>query len=113
MEEIVFEANRREVIGKKVKALRREGKLPAIIYGQDLDPIPITLETKQVQQILKEIGANTLVTIKIGKKEHLALVRDIQREVIMRDLLQACLSLPQSGRLPLPSRSESRILPLF
>lgn len=87
MEKYVIEAKTREVIGKKVKALRREGLLPAVIYGSDIKPIPLTLSTKDVMQTLSEIGANTLVTIKLGKKEHLALVRDIQREVIMRDLL--------------------------
>jgi large subunit ribosomal protein L25 len=49
--------------------------------------MPLTLNTKDVILTLGKIGANTLVTIKLGKKEHLALVRDIQREVITRDLL--------------------------
>lgn len=87
MEKYVLEAKKRDVIGKKVKALRREGFLPAVIYGSGIDPQPITLDTKAVNQTLKIIGANTLVTIKLGKKEHLALVRDVQREVIKRDLL--------------------------
>jgi len=87
MDKYVLEAQKREIIGKKVKALRREGLLPAVIYGSGFDPQPITLDTKSVIQTLKIIGANTLVTIKLGKKEHLTLVRDIQREVIKRDLL--------------------------
>jgi large subunit ribosomal protein L25 len=87
MEKYELEAQERTVIGKKVKALRREGLLPAIVYGSGIDPIAITLNTKDVLQTLRVIGANTLVTIKIGKKEHLVLVRDIQREVIKRDLL--------------------------
>ncbi len=87
MEKYVLNAHKREVIGKKVKSLRREGKLPAIIYGHEIEPMPITLETKQVHQVLKQVGANTLISIKVGKDEFLTLVRDIQREVIMRDLL--------------------------
>jgi large subunit ribosomal protein L25 len=87
MEKFVIEAQKREIIGKKVKALRREGLLPAVIYGAGFEPQPITLDSKTVVKTLKVIGANTLVTIKIGKKEHLALVRDVQREVIKRDLL--------------------------
>jgi large subunit ribosomal protein L25 len=87
MDKYVIEAQKREIIGKKVKALRREGLLPAVIYGVGFEPQPITLDTKAVVKTLKVIGANTLVTIKLGKKEHLALVRDVQREVIKRDLL--------------------------
>lgn len=87
MEKYLVEAQKREVFGKKVKALRREGKVPAIIYGSGIEPIPVTLNTKDVMQTLKLTGANTLITIKLGKKEHLTLIRDIQREVIKRDLL--------------------------
>lgn len=87
MEKYVLEAKKREVIGKQVKALRREGLLPAVIYGSDIEPMPLTLNTNEVRQILSVVGANTLITIKIGKKEHLALVRDLQREVIKRNLL--------------------------
>lgn len=87
MEKYVLEAKKREVIGKQVKALRREGLLPAVIYGSDIEPMPLTLNTNEVRQILGVVGANTLITIKIGKKEHLALVRDLQREVIKRNLL--------------------------
>lgn len=87
MEKYVLEAKKREVIGKQVKALRREGFLPAVIYGTDIEPLPLTLNTREVRQTLDRIGANTLITLKIGKKEHLALVRDMQREVINRDLL--------------------------
>ena len=87
MEKYVLEAKKREVIGKQVKALRREGLLPAVIYGSDIEPMPLTLNTSEVRQILSVIGANTLITLKIGKKERLALVRDLQREVINRNLL--------------------------
>lgn len=87
MEKYVLEAKKREVIGKQVKALRREGFLPAVIYGTDIEPMPLTLNTKEVRQTLGQIGANTLITLKIGKQEYLALVRDTQREVITRDLL--------------------------
>jgi large subunit ribosomal protein L25 len=87
MEKYLLDAKKREVIGKQVKALRREGKLPAVIYGQEIEPMAITLETKQVIQVLKKVGANTLISIKLGKDEFLTLVREIQREVIKRDLL--------------------------
>ncbi len=87
MEKFLINAEERAVVGKKVKALRREGMLPAVIYGSELEPLPITLQTKEMRQTLDLIGANTLITVKVGKKEHLALVRDLQREVISRDLL--------------------------
>ena len=44
MEKVVLKASKRDVVGKQVKALRREGKLPAVIYGRHTDPININLE---------------------------------------------------------------------
>ena len=41
MEKVVLQATKRDVIGKQVKALRREGKLPAVIYGRHTEPIKI------------------------------------------------------------------------
>lgn len=84
---IVLKAEHRKVLGKKVKALRNEGKLPGIIYGGDIEPTPIVVNTKEIRQLLGKIGANTLVTIEIGEEEHLGLVREIQRSIIKRDLL--------------------------
>ena len=42
MEKVVLKATKRDVIGKQVKAMRREGKLPAVIYGRHLEPISIS-----------------------------------------------------------------------
>ncbi len=118
MEKYVLQADKREIIGKKVKALRREGKLPAVIYGSGIDPQAITLDTKEARQTLKTIGANTLVTIKIGKKELLALVRDVQREVIKRDLLHIdfqAVSLEESitTTVPIVVEGEAPAIKLF
>jgi large subunit ribosomal protein L25 len=87
MEKIVLEASKRDVTGKKVKALRREGKLPAVIYGKQISSTPITLDYQEARQTLSEIGANTLITITLDGEEHLALVREKQREIIRRSLL--------------------------
>ena len=41
MDKIVLKAEKRDVTGKQVKALRRAGQLPAVIYGRHEDPIAI------------------------------------------------------------------------
>ena len=39
MEKVVLQATKRDVVGKQVKALRREGKLPAVIYGRQISKL--------------------------------------------------------------------------
>ncbi len=49
MEKVVLNATKRDVIGKQVKALRREGKLPAVIYGRHTEPVNINLDAHYCQ----------------------------------------------------------------
>ena len=82
MDNVKLEASRRSVIGKKVKVLRREGKLPAIIYGQNMDPLPIVLDRHSTTKILREVSQATVLTIDVEGEEHTVLVRDRQRGIL-------------------------------
>ncbi len=87
MKKTIIKANRREVIGKQVKALRREGKLPAVIYGHGVEPTPITIEAHEAGKTLASVGASTLISIDLEGEEYSVLVRDRQRHVLRRNLL--------------------------
>lgn len=87
MDKVIIEAERRDVLGKKVKALRREGKLPAVIFGHGLETTPIVLDMREASKTLASAGSSTLVTIKLDGKEHSTLVRERQYEVLQRTLL--------------------------
>lgn len=84
MDEIQLEAKKRDVLGKQVKALRREGLIPAVVYGGGGDPIAIQLDAKEATKIITQTSASTLISLKIGRKAHQVLLRDIQYDVIMR-----------------------------
>ena len=87
MEEIVFEANRREVIGKKVKNLRRDGELPAIVYGHNIEPISISLDYLEASKTLDAISPSALVVLEIEGEKHYTLVRDKQRNPVRRTII--------------------------
>ena len=87
MENIVLKANRRKVIGKQVKALRREGKLPGVIYGHGIEPTAITLDAREANKVLSSVGASTLITIDLDGDDYSVLVRDRQHHVLLRHLL--------------------------
>jgi large subunit ribosomal protein L25 len=82
MEKVVLKASKRDVLGKKVGALRRAGKLPAVLYGHGLDSTPIMLDSHQAWLTLSNLTSSSLVTIDLDGKEYLALVRDEQRDCI-------------------------------
>lgn len=86
MEEIVLYASKREVIGKKVKTVRGEGGIPAIIYGQGMQPIPITLNYREASRIIPFITSSQLVVIEIDGERHTTLIRERQRHPV-KDIL--------------------------
>lgn len=82
MEDIVISANRRDVIGKQVRAMRRAGKLPAVIYGSGIEPTPIVLDLREAGRIIGPLASSTLINIELDGTRHLALVREKQRDFI-------------------------------
>ena len=82
MEKVVLKANKRDVTGKQVNALRREGKLPAVIYGRHVEPISIVMEAHSAGMALSKLTSSSLVTIDVDGAEYPALVRERQRDYI-------------------------------
>ncbi len=87
MEKVVLKASKRDVSGKHVKALRRTGQLPAVIYGRHTEPINIALEAHNAGLVLSKVGSSSLVTIDVDGKEYPALVREKQRDYIKNKLI--------------------------
>jgi len=101
MEKVVLKAEKRDVIGKQVKAMRRAGKLPAVIYGRRTEPINVSLDAHTASLVLGKLTSSSLVTIQVDGAEYPALVREKQRDYIKNRLLHVdflAVSLDESIR---------------
>jgi large subunit ribosomal protein L25 len=87
MEKVVLKATKRNVVGKQVRALRREGQLPAVIYGRHHDPINISLDSHSAALSLGKLTSSSLVTIDLDGTEYPALIREKQRDYIKNRIL--------------------------
>ena len=88
MDKVVLKASKRDVIGKQVKALRREGKLPAVLYGRHMEqPLAIVFEQREAALALTRVSSSSLVTVEVDGVEYPALVREKQRDFIKNRLL--------------------------
>jgi large subunit ribosomal protein L25 len=87
MEKAVLKATRRTVTGKQVKTLRRQGLLPAVIYGTGIEPIAISLDARDAAKLLSGVSSSTLVSIDLEGKEHSTLVRDKHKDFLKNSLL--------------------------
>ncbi|MCC7118103.1 MAG: 50S ribosomal protein L25 [Anaerolineales bacterium] len=82
MEKVVLKAEKRDVTGKQVGALRRAGKLPAVIYGRHVEPVAILLDAHSASLTLAKLSSSSLVTIDLDGKEYPTLVRERQRNPV-------------------------------
>ena len=87
MEEIKINASPRKTVRKGVKALRREGQLPAVLYGRNFETLPIMFDYRETSRVIQRLGSSTLVVIDLGEESHYALIREKQRDVIKGNLL--------------------------
>lgn len=86
MERLKMEAKSRRVVGKQVRALRRQGLLPAVLYGRGISPQPLELEARAASKVLSRAGGSTLVELTVDGETHNVLVREIQRDPIRADI---------------------------
>jgi large subunit ribosomal protein L25 len=93
MEKILVKADKRPEIGKgSARSLRRQGVLPAVVYGIN-EATPIKIESRQMTKlIISGVGEHSLLTIELnegGKKasEHPVLIKDYQMDPVSDELL--------------------------
>ncbi len=85
--EETIKAEARSEFGKgAARRIRREGKIPAVIYGHGNEPMHVTLPGHQTMLAIKHGGANALLQIDIDGKTHLALTKQVQVDPIRRAL---------------------------
>ena len=82
MAEVTLEVTRREVTGKEIaKKLRRDGKVPAVVYGGHKEPVAITVDRKAVSELIQksEHGMRSVFLLKMADS-------DQQRHAMIKDL---------------------------
>lgn len=115
MEKYILNAQKREVVGRKVKTLRAQGLLPANVYGKKVKSQSITVDLKDFEEVFKKAGETSLVTLvlKNGKSEERAvLISNVQKDPISEtpihiDFRQVDLKEKVSAEVPVELKGES------
>jgi large subunit ribosomal protein L25 len=89
MEKIELKVATREVLGKKVRALRREGIIPVHLFGNEVTPVALQCDVLDLKHVLAKAGKTHLVDLKVdkAKKATRAVVREIQRDPVKGSVL--------------------------
>jgi large subunit ribosomal protein L25 len=117
MEQYTLKAQRRTVTGKQVRRLRREGQVPAIIYGHRIDPLAVQIDELALDHLLQQVGGNQLIKLQVGDDDatRTVLLRDVQREPIKRrplhvDLYEVVMTERIRAEIPVVFRGTSPVV---
>lgn len=87
MEVTVLKATNRQVTGKQVRALRRQGLIPAVIYGLAEKPLTVSLNAHEAGKILPKVSSSTLLVVDVEGERHNTLVREKQRHPVSGSII--------------------------
>jgi len=93
MKKIELKVASREVLGKKVRFLRRQGIIPLHMFGHNVESVALQCDEAQLKRVLAQAGKTRLVSLELdeGKKPRNVVVREIQRDVRTDRLLHVDL----------------------
>jgi large subunit ribosomal protein L25 len=88
--ELLLKAEVREHTGSKSAAkVRKQGRIPAVIYGHKKETVPVSLDTHNLLEELHH--GHRLMDVQIGKKRETAMVKDLQYDHLGRDIIHVDL----------------------
>lgn len=72
----------REVRGKKVAQLRKDGIVPAVVYGPGMKPVNVQIARNVMEKVYRQAGNHTPVHLAIGGKKRIAMIKDVEFDVV-------------------------------
>ncbi len=89
----------RKQLGKGAsRQLRREGMIPAVIYGKN-ESKAVYVEAREFDKKFHRISENTLITIKVGRKKHEVLIKDYQENTLKNYMVHIDFYEVEQGKL--------------
>ncbi len=80
-----LQVQKRETLGTRVKNLRKQGFIPAELYGKGLENLHVSIPAKEFKKALKEAGENTVVTVLLDGTKYPVLINDVSYHPVTND----------------------------
>jgi len=113
MEEFNLTANERNIFGRRVKKIRKEGFVPAHLFGRNVKTRHISVNAKEFEEVYAKAGETGIINLNFSKSEsHPALVKGIQihpltSQILHIDFYQVSMREKVKVEIPLETVGES------
>ncbi|HVI69778.1 MAG TPA: 50S ribosomal protein L25 [Magnetospirillaceae bacterium] len=85
-DKIMLTVEERKILGKKVKQLRRQGMIPAVVYGGEMEATPVMAPAVEAEKAWRDAGKHHVVELTLGGKSQLAMIKSADLEPVKRRL---------------------------
>ena len=84
MKSLEIKADKREVLGKKTRFLRRQGLTPAHLFGHKIESQALQCDTTRLEEIVNRAGTTRIIDLRIGdeKQTKKVFIREVQRDAV-------------------------------
>ncbi len=111
-EMLTLAASKREIVGKKVKQLRRQGMIPAVLYGPGAEPLNLTVDQRELRRVLAIAGGTQFIELNVNGERIPSLARAVQRdylrdEILHVDFYRVVMDRPVTVEVPLAFVGEA------
>lgn len=112
MDKQIIKADKRKITGRKVKKLRKEGVIPANIFGKKVKSESIQINLLEFEKVYKETGETSVLELQLGNVKRPVLVHNVQLDPITGvplhiDFLQVNLKEKVAANIPIETSGES------
>ena len=111
MKEVSISASRRESLGKgPARQSRMAGNIPAVVYGPEVEPIPVAIDERSFRSAIKASGSlSSIISLDVEGKTNKVVLREIQRDPITSRILHMdfhAISMTKPLHISIPIRFE-------
>jgi large subunit ribosomal protein L25 len=112
MPNLVLKGEKREIKGKKVKNLRAQGLIPAVLYGHGVESSPLVISYNDFEKVYDKAGGSALITLDIAGEPHNVLIHEVEIEPVSQkyqhaDFYQVKMTEKITAEVPLHFVGES------
>jgi len=105
MHHLQLSAKTRTVLGNSVRKLRKQGLLPAVLYGQNFNSLPIQIDKKNFLKLYKQAGKTNVIDLNLDSKTIPVIVQDLDVDPVLGEVRHAdflVVNLQQKVKVTVP-----------
>lgn len=87
MQPILLKARPRGTGTSAARQVRKEGGIPAVLYGHGVDGLPLTISAREFDRALSAAGRHGLINLQLPGETHAAMIKDLQRDLVRAGVL--------------------------